>query len=198
MNQSWSLSWLWKHKWYKRKHDDELQLNVIMVQKFTKKEENTAIRCWDRHHRGVQIYSSRSTTMNSAQLVVLNLCFALLENKTMTMTNFGSLSSWYQKLTWKEENTMMRSWTPHRHGVQICNLKTTMTSWTCHCHGLGFYNARKQNHDDDELQLVIIMVLKAHVKRIKHNDKEELEYAILETRRGTELVIVMDLGFAAL
>jgi hypothetical protein len=42
------------------------------------------------------------------------------------------------------------------------------------------------------------MVLKAHVKRIKHNDKEELEYAILETRRGTELVIVMDLGFAAL
>jgi len=73
-----------------------------------------------------------------------------------------------------------------------------MTSWTCHCHGLGFYNARKQNHDDDELQLVIIMVLKAHVKRIKHNDKEELEYAILETRRGTELVIVMDLGFAAL
>jgi hypothetical protein len=63
---------------------------------------------------------------------------------------------------------------------------------------LGSIHARKQNHDDDELQLVIIVVLKVHVKRRKHDDKEELEYAILETRRGTKLVIVMDLGFAAL
>jgi hypothetical protein len=69
------------------------------------------------------------------------------------------------------------------HGVWICNSKNMMTSQACRHHGLGPYNARKKNYDDDELRLIFIVVLKAHMKRRKHDDKEELEYVILEARQ---------------
>jgi len=113
-------------------------------------------------------------------VIVMDLGSTMLENKTMTMTNFGSLSSWCRKLMRKKENTMMRSRAPHCRGVWICNFKSMMMSPTCCCHGRGLYSVGKQNHDDDELRFVIIMVRKAQVKRRKHDNKEEFRYVILE------------------
>jgi hypothetical protein len=73
-----------------------------------------------------------------------------------------------------------------------------LTSPACCCHGLGLYSVEKQNHDDDDLRLVIIVVQKAHVKRRNHDDKEELGYVTLEALRRNELVVIMDLGSATL
>lgn len=131
-------------------------------------------------------------------VVVMDLGFAVLEKQNHDNDELWFLSSWCWKFTRKKENMMMRSWAPHCHGASIWNSKSMLTSLACCRHGLGLYNVGKQNHDDGDLWLVIIVVRKAHVKRRKHNDKEELGYAILEARWQTELVVVMDLGFAAL